>query len=498
MKVLVIDDEVVIRNGMVNVLPWDRYDYDILEPASSGEEAIIRIVEEKPEIIISDIQMQGMTGLELIAEVAELNYPKEIIVLSGYDEFEYVQEAIKQNVSDYLLKTSSPDEILESVNKARKRLEETKQYLELKESKSERSINSRLKRLLRKPLPADEFNVLLKEMPALASSPLQLILINAVTDYKGNQQNKRLWKSYLYGKWLMHAGQTFIIVPRNPNLSDDYVLNMAAKKMSDIYNEPLLMSKVITDLNELYLANEQVQSLTLYKWLLPGKVIINVKKAMSREGISLLDQFKEFESNVLTCVRFQDEEKLKDVANEFIDWAFNHPEATPDSIARYIQNLYFSAVRYVGKISDNEGEYSECTITEEYYSSPTASIVKLFTGLLHHLNHSGNGAKKYVIEAIEYMTIHLNQPITLQEVASHVHVHPNYLGEMIRKRTGKSYLELLTDKRMERAEEYIVSSDFRVNEIASLVGYSDRKYFTKIFKRYYSMTPSKYRKENGM
>src|SRR5699024_9239108 len=88
----------------------------------AGKEALERIKMEQPDIISTDIMMQGISGLDLVTALDDIDYPKEIIILSGYDEFNYVQEALRKNVSDYLLKTSSPKEILTSVHRASKRL----------------------------------------------------------------------------------------------------------------------------------------------------------------------------------------------------------------------------------------------------------------------------------------------------------------------------------------------------------------------------------------
>src|SRR5699024_8184250 len=115
---------------------------------------------------------QGMTGLEFIRCLNAVKYPKEVIILSGFDEFEHVQEAIKQDVSDYLLKTSSPAEILESVNKARTRIAETKRYIQLKASKEEQNINRKLKTLLSRPLTDELFNEFIRENKSLSGAVL--------------------------------------------------------------------------------------------------------------------------------------------------------------------------------------------------------------------------------------------------------------------------------------------------------------------------------------
>ena len=119
MKVLIVDDEVIIRNGLSTVINWADNGFTVLTPAASAEEALQRIPVEMPEIIFTDIRMTGLSGLDMAHEVKQ-QYPEiEIIVISGYDEFSYAQQAMREGVSDYLLKTSRPGEIIEAAVQAR-------------------------------------------------------------------------------------------------------------------------------------------------------------------------------------------------------------------------------------------------------------------------------------------------------------------------------------------------------------------------------------------
>lgn len=493
MKVLIVDDEIVIRTGMANVLPWEEHGYDILEPAASGEEALERIKKERPDIIISDIKMQGMTGLELIDKINDLHYPKEVIVLSGFDEFDFVQEAIKQNVSDYLLKSSSPEEILQSVDKARDRLNETRRFLELEKSKHEDHIDSTLQRLLYQPITEEKLQQLQEQEPKLQGASFQLLIINRVVSNKRFLEAMEMWNSYLYGRWLIHSGKTLIVVKRNPNLSDQYLLQMAAKQVSDIFTEPVYVSKVFTHLNELSSAYAETKALFFYKWLLPDLMMIQAKDIKGREGISHLERYKEHEGELLEYIRYGDEVGLETWIRKFVTWAFAHPMATPKSIEDYIQNLFFGVVRYLDQMGNKPDKKVDIPTLDQYLSQPVKTLTKLFWSLTVNMKNSEKGAKKYVLEATRYIETHLSESITLQDVAGHVHVHPNYLSEIIRNITGKSYLELLTEKRMERAANILNHSNKQIGEISQLVGYNDRRYFTKVFKRYYNMTPTEYR-----
>src|SRR5690554_6408983 len=124
MRIMIVDDEVIIRTGLAKVINWQELGLELLTPAASAEEVLERIHTERLDILLTDIRMTGKTGLELAEEARVILPNLEIIVLSGYDDFIYMQNAIRQNVSDYLLKTSKPDEIIRTVLKVKQRIEQ--------------------------------------------------------------------------------------------------------------------------------------------------------------------------------------------------------------------------------------------------------------------------------------------------------------------------------------------------------------------------------------
>ncbi|CDN44118.1 hypothetical protein BN871_EF_00010, partial [Paenibacillus sp. P22] len=148
MKLLIVDDEVIIRTGLSTVIPWAENGFSLLPAAASAEEALMRIPVERPELILTDIRMTGASGLEMSSEVLASYPDTEVIVLSGYDEFTYAQQAIRQGVSEYLLKTSGPDEILQAALRARDRRRSKLEREESRRMQSEAYYGQQISRLL--------------------------------------------------------------------------------------------------------------------------------------------------------------------------------------------------------------------------------------------------------------------------------------------------------------------------------------------------------------
>lgn len=498
MKVLIADDEIIIREGISNVIPWGELGFTLLKPVSSAEEVIKQLDIECPDILITDIRMKAMTGLELVSYIAKSHYKIESILLTGYDDFEYIQEAIRQNVCDYLLKTSSPDEIIAAVERAKKRLEKVKEYDQLKESEVERYVNYQLREALQNESSEFNFQPLIEAIPVLNEPPFQLMLIDAATNPYSIQAHEELWNSYLIGKWVSYYDHTLIIVKRDKYLKDEYLLQIASRKIKEIYQKPIMMSSIVSSVDELPALYKQVTSLIPFQWLLPEQTIIVEKDIEDRNGISYQELAAEHQNELINLMKEGNEEKLKTWISDFADWLFFHRDATPESIQFYVENLYIESIRYINLFGETHsvGNYASVPPVNTWFEQPKEELFSLFSVILTNFKSYYRKSANYVEDSILYMERHLGEPISLQEVADTIPIHPNYLSEVIRKKTGKSYVELLTDLRIKKAADYLMYTSVSVKEIAQLVGYNDSKYFTKIFKRHCDMTPTQYRETN--
>ena len=481
---------------MANVIPWSEHGFTLLKPASSAEEVLTRIDEEKPDILITDIQMRGMSGLELISCLLKKNYRMEIILLTGYDEFSYVQEAIRQGVCDYLLKTSSPIEILKAVQRAETRLSQLKKYSEWQESETEQLAVSELKKVMQIRNGIFDFQPLLEILPELKEPPYQLLLIDASIAPEEMSGYEKLWNTYLIGKWLPYNGYTLIVIKRDSYLRDEYLFQMAVKKIRKKCNKPIFVSDIVTSLFEIPAMHDQIFSLLLYQWLLPEAVMIKGVDISRRVGIPYKDSISEHERKLFTCMKSG---RIDEWIADFTEWLFSHPEATPESIQFYVQSLYIETIRYINGMSSKKealsSNYPSIPSANVWFDSPEENLLSIFSTLLHDFQLDYQRTTNYVQDSIMYIEKHLGKAISLREVADQVHIHPNYLSEMIRKETGISYMELVTDLRVKKAADYLIHTSAKVKEIANLVGYSDSKYFTSIFKKYYEVTPTQFREQ---
>ncbi|MGP4040857.1 response regulator transcription factor [Gracilibacillus sp. D59] len=498
MRVLIVDDEIIIREGLCQVVPWSEHGFQLLEPAVSAEEAMEVIRDTCPDIIITDIRMNGKSGLDLAAYVSGQRLPIEVILLTGYDEFSYAQEALRQGVSDYLLKASEPDAILHAVMRARDRLTDTKEHVQWKQWEHDRLILSLTKKIVADKFQQEDMDQLIELIPELQESALQVIMSDRSLPLTELKKKEELWNKYIFGKWLNINDRLTIIVRRDSRLEDEYLLQMAAKKITPSLEKPMLLGTVVSSISNLSASYQKAKSLLLYEWLLPDNKIISAKEILERDGIAHTENMKDYEDRLFHCMNTGGYQELTRLLEELVTWLFSHPHATPGSIQLYVQTLFISMLRFVNRVASSVGKrtinYKSLHPPGEWFPFYQDRLIPSFLNVMDDYRDLVDRQSNYVQMAILYIENRLNKQLSLQEVANHVHVNPSYLSEMLRKETGTSYVELITQLRMKKAEELLIHTPAKVKEVSNQVGYADWKYFTSQFKKHTGETPTQYRR----
>ncbi|WP_208589758.1 response regulator transcription factor [Gracilibacillus suaedae] len=497
MKVLIVDDEVIIREAISQVVPWEKYGYQILEPAASAEEAIHKIHQYAPEIVLTDIKMAGKSGLELASEIQQLQLPIEVIVLTGYDEFSYAQKAIREGVSDYLLKNSSPEEILEAVQKVKKRLEANGRKLRQDRTESQLTLSYTVNKLLNGEVTKVELHHLHDLLSPTDRTFYQIIIIDTLIDNSVLIECEQIWNRYLKGWWFQLNGQTFILTFRSDVYQDDYIINMAIQKLYPVLDYIFLMGIVVEKISDLPLSYEKAQVLLGYQNILKDRRMITSQDVQDRKGISKAEFIQKNENDFMKKINSGNATDLEKWMKQLVEKMIKDPHATPESIQLVIQSLYITMIRLIHRVAFSVGvevdELPSLLPVHQWLTLPKEFLIPTFTRMLELYRQLVSSEGGFVEISIQYMEMNLGNAISLREVAQFVNVHPNYLSDMLRKRIGKSYMELITELRLKKAKELLVNTPAKIKSISEQVGYSDWKYFTSQFKKETGQTPSQYR-----
>ena len=412
---VVIDDEYYIRTGIRDAIDWQSINVEIVGEAEDGEQGLELILAQKPDLVLTDIRMPFMDGLELIEKISDSQIGCGVIVLSGFDEFEYAQAALRHGVLDYLLKPIDKAKLKETVQKACQTI------------RNRRSVQ--------------HYRQLVDEGTSVIRTQfLKDLLFDRIHDEK-------VISDKIHDLGLpFHNGNYQVICIK----LDDYRLLE--------YQFPV---------NELQDLKDRLISL-LSDRLLLGRTFMGILVEISLEEWAILLTFlepptpEECENELHSSIQLL----LKDLKE-----CSSHTVSI--SISSRCEDL-----------SDLPGAYQTARLANNKYIPGSNSVV--------WPDHQLENIRPEVQKALAFIRQHYNEDISIQQAADSLYLSPYYLMHIFKSDVGKTFHTFLTEYRMETAKELLRTPGCRIYEIALQIGYTDVKYFNKLFKKYTSLTPSEY------
>ncbi|WP_046214009.1 helix-turn-helix domain-containing protein [Paenibacillus wulumuqiensis] len=541
MRILIVDDEVIIRTGLASVIPWHELGLELLEPAGSAEEALERMVREQPHILLTDIRMTGKTGLELAEEARILLPELEIIILSGYDDFSYAQQAIRQHVADYLLKTSPPEEIIKTVLGVKRSIEQR-----LSTRHHEREIHQQTaEQLFRRWIieGTDKQNADMDEDWFGQLLQLHQGTVQRIPDTSHHAHTLHIpysWSSAETERWQIvilqaegwgqdtahHAlllfaihnmlqdmlglpacihQQRIVVLTCMPAAGTDHLHDWQSmtRRMEHLLKcrVTAALSRSVQLTTQLHASYREALEACNYYPLLPGSTVWSYEQIAGRQGGQTVCSHEE-ERLLASILLREDTIALRGWVDRWMDHLIYQEEATPQSVQSALQSVLLSANRWLERAMSSMYTAAAATSPVE----PAGSIVwqsgeymkeELFQQLhrISRFYHTrcGEGPRMHVQKALLYIEENLGGDISLAAAARHVHLHASHLSEIFKKETGLTYSDWVGKRRMEYAAELLTISSAKVAEIAGQIGYEDVKYFSRLFKKYSGCTPTEYR-----
>lgn len=534
-KIVIVDDDILIRKGIRNVIRWKDLECEICAEASSGEEALKVIEEVKPDIVITDIKMPNMDGIELIDRIKRTIPQCKIVILTAYREFEYAQRAIKIGAFDFLLKPTKVEDIINVIKKAINEIKKEKTIVEELEK-----INSILKEKL--PVLRENFlfNVIFEmiqnedEILQMASlyeieiGSFLMILAECTTREEKGKHNTHLYLlgiSNMLNDFLNHSYTIYSIYLNNSQAV--YIINskkeVEKKDENELFELLNQLKKAAVECFNIDLTlvvstwgNGIVQLPEKYKECIDA---INYRFYFDEEDIIYYKDLSHF-------FMYMDDRKLKNLKNEIllsvrygnftnINKLLLELEETlkkTKTDKQYILNFYYLLLIEVNMIKaqlssvintsnnsevfeniDYLNEITRCKNLSELSNILRTSIQRTIEEVQNHnLNKMGSLVKK-VIDYIKE-NYHLND-ISLSDISEKFFVSPSYLSRLFKKETGKNLSDFINEYRIEKAKQLLLTTDLKTYEIADRVGIPDPHYFSRLFKRYTGCSPSEYKED---
>lgn len=531
-KVLIVDDESMIRKGLINVIDWKSIECEICGEAGDGIEGMELIKKVKPDIVITDIKMPGIDGLAMIKETKEIIPDGKIVILTGFRDFDYIQEAIKLGAFDYILKPSRIEDITSIVKRA-------VNEINIKKHKDEELNNLKMEFEKKIPVLRQKFlyDIMFKiiyrkedideqlELYDLHMNNFILMMIETDEEEYENpisQYEKQLYqfgiintfkesfeKDFtIYNIALTNHQIVFIVQPEEMREDTEETvfsnINNLKNIISNCFDFTITVSvstwgKGIMELSQ---KMKEVSEAMQYKFYMGKNSVIlfdDIKSFCKSADFSILDNCKE---TLLESVKAGNEKNVKLALDEIME-CINKYSMDKDSVKVFYWNLINSVNSIPVLVNMKETQ----KLDDMYRMDVYKLIEKCSTA--HELNDILEGAALKITSkinlfnqktinstlqrAIDYINNHYSESITLNDTAEYAYVSTYYLSRMFTKELGKNFVDYLNETKIEKAKEFLKNTQYKTYEIAEMVGVKDAHYFSKLFKKYTGTTPSEYR-----
>lgn len=534
-KVFLVEDEMVIRRGIKNSIDWEKEGYIFCGEASDGELAYPMIIKEKPDILITDIRMPFMDGLELCKLVKKELPNIKILILSGYDEFDYAKEAIRLGVTEHLLKPISSGKLLEALNGVSESIRREKEdkdlvrkYMEEMRENTEHEKQKFFEQMIAGNLSmADALETGEKYEMNLSAGMYNLLLFRFTLGEENRKSGELLGEAeyaieklterleYVFEFQRGVEGWAFLLMADNEEQMSERVKELSKDLEEIMKNYSTIayfggIGQPVARLRELEESFREAERALAARFTMELNRIISVEDIRMAQNVDTLDDieitsFGEIEKTRTMLEKFLNN-GAEDEIDEFVDVYINElPEENLKSVLMrqyIIMDAYIVMMSFCEKFEGIEGEMqaqseelknSMKTIqTLEEIKNYIRMLLKKIIGVRDTI--SGRRYSDIIeIAKDQIRKTYMSDEISLNTIAAEVGMSPSYFSSIFSKEMGKTFVEYLTEIRMDRAKELLMCSSMKTSEIGYEVGYKDPHYFSYIFKKTQNCTPKEFR-----
>ena len=545
LKIFLAEDEVVVRETIKRMIPWEELGFELVGEAADGEMALPLLIRQQPDLLITDIKMPFMDGLTL-ARLAKKEIPGlKVVILSGYDDFNYAKQAIGIGVEDYLLKPITKNALIERLSEIRSRYEHEKTQKEYYE-KFQREMQAYEKNSSRDffealvggsmdmmevykraeklglDIVAEAYNVLIFTMNCDEDfsgqrdeySSWEAESLELLENFFAGHSSAMLFRSNIFSYGVLLKGQRETIEENTRACVDEIrkilsrqdgrrewflAVGQSVERLSQIQKSYHTASRAFS---QRYLYDENILYYDEMETMEhPGGQAETEDNAyLQKVDVNALNPaiLQKFLSNGL-------QEETENFVKDYFYAIGQEPMESLVFRNYVILNVRFSVISFIKGLGCDTNEM-ESADTEEVLAesgknmeSAIAYAKKMISQAIEIRDqNSGNKNRSILKTAVDFIDSHyMEEDISLNTVANVANVSSNHFSALFSQNMGQTFIEYLTSLRMDKAKELLRCTSKRSSEIAGEVGYKDAHYFSYLFKKTQGMTPSEYRKTRG-
>ena len=527
LKVFLVEDEFVVREGIKNNVDWQAHGYEFCGEAGDGEVAFPMIQKLKPDIVITDIRMPFMDGLELSKLIKKEMPWIEIIILTGFEEFAYAKEAIRLGVAEYLSKPISGEELLKELDQLAQRIVQKKQEQEIREQyqreMEENTLNSRrdyfrylvtgsktpvelldLAEQLGLNISAIWYNIALVQIQSTrhATDEFSGSIVEAEEKLKTylSPDTVLLFDRGLEGKALLFKGDTRQEIEHYQEL---FLAKM--KEVTEQFHHLVYyvgIGKPVNRMRELPDSFEEARRAFAHRYLRKGNMVMrsgDMQQMTDQEfSIESIDTKEMNRGKILEFLKLGSKDEVVYFVEDFFRGA--GAGALESEIFRQyiIMDAYFCVRDFMEELNLGVKQIQSPELSSASIRSKEGAmqyvIDLLETAVSLREQRAGDRYRDVVAQVMDYIEEnYADEDLSLNVVASHVNFSPNHLSTIFSQQTNQTFIKYLTDFRMNKAKELLRCTGEKSSVISVQVGYKDAHYFSYLFKKTQGMTPTQYR-----
>lgn len=514
-KVLLVDDEPSIREGLTTIIHWEKYSFQVMATAGSGREAIACFNEIKPDLTIIDIRMPGMTGLEVIEQLRVQHPDAHFLILSGYADFDYAKKAISFGVDGYLLKPVDEDEIIVELERIALQLHQERETLARYAGEDTAYREHQIEALLYDSLQGEGSGE--EDSLGLHWPQYQVILleIHAAPDLqRSNEMKRKLVEAFDQKQrgivFSFHSGLgllTHEVVDQastSQSLYDELRALLAEwdVKMYAATGEPVQSTAEIarsyTQANSLLAERFLFTEQRIKRWE-EGRISPQGEhehhSIAEADGVQAPDEV-ELADKLYYALDIRSSESVMRVLGEMQDRLVTYywTEQAVKTAFSQVFSLAFNKLAAANQQMQSIMQEHSVLINEVYHQLTMADLKAMSAEHLNRLiQRMGGGSKDTVMkQMIEFIQRNPGENLKLEVLAEVFNYNSSYLGKLFKNHTGEYFNAFLDKVRIEKAKT-LLDEGLKVHQVAARVGYANVDYFHSKFKKYVGESPSAYK-----
>lgn len=502
MNIVIVEDEAPIREGLEKIITKLDGKYQVIGTASDGIEGLQLILDKNPDLIIMDIRMSKMDGLTMLEHVRAHGINSRAVVLSAFSDFTYAQQAINLGIERYLLKPIRVPELVDMLKHVEHKISMEYKHVVSMETLLMQGVTGQLviTEELKKEL-VQRYNLYLDQQAYLFVSYLGDDYEQYQDQIKAKMQELRVRAHSVYFCHIMKIGVykeilALIYGVENPKKLRRDIEFYVLKDLLEITPNQIFVWKEVSNLEKMHLSMNQLEGKLDWNLILGKGVLLTIDRIEEIKTIPV-SYPKDLENRAKQALIHRQAVSFRECVTEFclrFQKNLHRPKDIKEAGIRFCTAILSAAQKYGYQVELLNQTVMQSITNAMTWKEIGESMNDLFGNILSCHQDKTISKSPLIQRAMGIISEEYHNGLTLEELAGKLYVTDEYLSAQFKKETGRTFTETIRKIRLEKVKELLLHSSLKLNQIACMVGISDPKYMSKIFREEYGVLPAEYRK----